>query len=129
MSTGCGPFSAPPPRPCCAATIIRGFPLVGSPIYAADPGDPSRSKRSRGYIPGLGGGFEIGIAEGDCDILAHRLRLQRDRWSLPPDDDRLMQSELLNAVSAGLPTICGLSINRDRLSRLFESNESTPARE
>lgn len=104
-------------------TIINGFPVWSSPLYApfGDSSSP-RIQRSRMYLPGQKGGFEIGVQENCYERFVARLEQQRERWNLPESDDRIMVSDLEKVISGGLPPMFGFGLNPDRIVKLWRQD-------
>lgn len=106
--------------------LINNFPEWSSPLYAHDEADIKyRSlKRSRVYLPGDTGGFDIGIQELNYENFITRVRVQRNLWNLEPNDPRRNASELEEVLSAGMPPMFGFGLNPDRLSRIWNKDAS-----
>jgi len=100
-------------------TIVNGFPVWSSPLYAICANKNRQLVRSRMYIPGQKGGFEIGIQENDYDNFVRRLAEQRNVWKLPVEDERIGNSDLAKIISGGLPPIFGFGLSPDRIVRIW----------
>lgn len=100
-------------------TIINGFPVWSSPLYAVCKSDDRKLVRSRMYIPGQKGGFEIGIQENDYGNFVRRMAEQRKVWGLSEGDERIGDSDLAKTLSGGLPPIFGFGLNPDRIVRMW----------
>lgn len=105
-------------------TIINGFPIWSSPLYAVCKRDDCKLVRSRMYIPGQKGGFEIGIQENDYDNFVRRMAEQRKVWNLADGDERIGDSDLAKTLSGGLPPIFGFGLNPDRIVKIWRQNSS-----
>ncbi len=105
-------------------TIVNGFPVWSSPLYApCGVAEFSvQIQRSRMYLPGLKGGFEIGVQENDYDRFLDRLNGQREVWKLSNEDIRIADSDLAKVISGGLPPIFGFGMNPDRILRIWRKD-------
>jgi lysyl-tRNA synthetase class II len=99
-------------------TIVNGFPIWSSPLYAPDPSS-SRLLRGRMYLPGQNGGFEIGTQENDYDRFMARLARQRENWNISQDDSRMGESDLASLISGGLPPMFGFALSPDRIVKIW----------
>jgi lysyl-tRNA synthetase class II len=100
---------------------IRGYPRLASPIYAfTDDDSLDTVQRTRGFIPGVGGGFDAGIAETNVARLRDRIGQQRAHWTLDDGDPRVGTSDLVGVAAGGLPHICGVGLNVDRIARVVD---------
>jgi len=105
-------------------TIINGFPIWSSPLYVVCKSDDRKLVRSRMYIPGQKGGFEIGVQESDYGNFVRRMTEQRKVWGLSEGDERIGDSDLAKTLSGGLPSIFGFGLNPDRIVRVWRQNSS-----
>jgi len=101
------------------SVIINGFPSWSSPLYKIDKKFSYKLKRSRFYIPGQDGGFEIGSQENDFKRFEHNINEQNKIWNLSEDDERLMDSDLKDIISAGLPDMIGFALSPDRILKIW----------
>lgn len=100
-------------------TIVNGFPIWSSPLYALCSDSADRLQRSRIYFPGQKGGLEVGIQENDYDRFMERLAQQREAWQLPDGDERIAESDLAKILSGGLPPVFGFGMSPDRIVRIW----------
>lgn len=107
-------------------TILTNFPRWSSPLYAHDTDDHEFGslQRSRMYLPGQKGGFDIGLQENNYESFITRTTEQAKIWKLNVDDPRLQVSELREVISAGLPSMFGFGMSPDRLSILWGEGAS-----
>lgn len=103
-------------------TIVNGFPLWSSPLYAPCVDSADRLQRSRIYFPGQKGGLEIGVQENDYERFMERLVTQREAWKLPVDDERITESDLAKILSGGLPPVFGFGMSPDRIVRIWRKD-------
>lgn len=103
-------------------TIVNGFPLWSSPLYAPCVDSADRLQRSRIYFPGQKGGLEIGVQENDYERFMERLAKQQEAWKLPCDDERIAESDLATILSGGLPPVFGFGMSPDRIVRIWRKD-------
>jgi len=105
-------------------TIINGFPVWSSPLYAVCENNGRQLMRSKMYIPGQKGGFEIGIQENNHGNFVRRMAEQRMGWKLSEKDERVRESDLVKVISGGLPPIFGFGLNPDRIVRMWRQDSN-----
>ncbi len=101
--------------------MINGFPEWNSPLYLSYVYKGyNLIKRTKAFLPGQQGGFDLGIQENDFDNFKTKIINQRKRWGLEKKDLRVGDSDLSRVISAGLPQIFGFGINPDRLLEFLD---------
>lgn len=99
--------------------IIKGFPSWSSPLYKRDVDSKFKLQRCRIYIPGQDGGFEVGLQENNFEFFKENIIKQNKIWNLSKDDERQMDSDLKEIISAGLPEILGFALSPDRILKIW----------
>lgn len=103
--------------------LVYDIPFWFSPLYKQV--NNSRTPHLQeiiGFIPGIGGGFDLGIQENNLKSFEENIILQRQLWNLSDDDIRNSESLLSEIISLGLPPVLGFGMSIDRLTRLWRSD-------
>ncbi len=101
--------------------IINGFPYWSSPLYLKykKPDEYYKIQRSRIYISGKIGGFEIGIQENNSSAFMNRIKKQREYWG---SDLEIGQGDLETVIAGGLPPTLGFAMSPDKILQIWDNN-------